>query len=121
MTYNGLNKSVVKKIHKFETEKVSLSGLKRMLYDTYEPFYLWGKTEGKTEPSRTFERAQMYSVDGPGRKAMSGAEYWIPGRYVKDGYVILYDTTASPAGFRTFPIHRIDKIEKDGVVYTVAK
>ena len=118
MTF-GINNSVLRKIQKFQTEKVTLSGLKKMLYDAYEPFYIWGRTEGKTKPSRSFTRAQMYSVDGPGGKAMSGADYWVPGKYVKDGYVILFDTEASPAGFRTFPIGRIEKIEKDGVIYEV--
>lgn len=113
----GINNNVLKKLQKFQAERISLSGLKQLLYDNYEIFYIWGRTEGKTKPARTFRRAEAYSIAGPNGKAMSGAQYWVPGRYVKDGYVILYDVEKS--GFRTFPIHRITKIEKDGVIYEV--
>jgi hypothetical protein len=115
----GVRKNILRKIQKFETNKITINGLKQMLYETYQPFFIWGRTEGKTKPSRTFSRAQMYAIEGPGGRAMSGAQYWIPGRYVRDGYIILFDIEASPAGFRTFPIHRIEKIEKDGVIYEV--
>ncbi len=115
----GVRKNILRKLQKFETNKITITGLKRMLFETYQPFFIWGRTEGKTKPSRTFSRAQMYSIEGPGGRAMSGAQYWVSGRYVRDGYIILFDTDASPAGFRTFPIHRIEKIEKDGVIYEV--
>ena len=117
MRLNGVNKNVLKKLQKFETEKISVSALKTLIYDTYEQFFIWGRTEGKTKPSRSFSRAEAYSVAGPGGKAMSGAQYWIPGKYVADGYVILFDVEKS--GFRTFPISRITQIEKDGQIYKV--
>jgi len=113
----GWNKKVGRRLIEMQAETISLSQLKDMLYDTYETFKIWGKTEGKTKPSRSLKGEQMYSVQGPGGRAMSGAQYWIPGRYVKDGYIILYDINKS--GFRTFPIHRITQIEKDGQLYKV--
>lgn len=113
----GLNKKVSRRLVEMQAEKISLAQLKGMLYDTYEVFKIWGRTEGRTEPSRTMKGERMYSVQGPGGKAMSGAEYWVPGKYVRDGYVILYNI--EEAGFRTYPIHRITQIEKDGQLYKV--
>lgn len=114
---HGFNRKVSRRLFELQTEKISLSQLKMMLYDTYETFKIWGRTEGKTEPSRTFKGETMYSVQGPGGRAMSGAQYWVPGKYVKDGYVILFNV--DEGGFRTYPIHRITKIEKDGQLYRV--
>jgi len=108
---------VYSKLVKLQEEAISLNELKDLLYDNYETFYIWGRTEGKTKPARSFNRAEAYSVVGPGGRAMSGARYWVPGRYVKDGYVILYDV--GKLGFRTFPIHRITRIEKDGQIFKV--
>ena len=108
---------VYERLLKLQEESISVSELKDMLYNAYDPFYIWGRTEGKTKPARTFSRAEAYSIAGPGGRAMSGARYWVPGRYVRDGYVILFDVQR--AGFRVFPIHRISRIEKDGVQYRV--
>ena len=115
----GWNKKVSSRLSnlvQFQAETISLSKLKEILYDTYESFYIWGKTEGKTEPRRTIRGEQMYSVQGPGGKAMGGARYWT-NQYVPEGYVILYNV--SEGGFRTYPINRITQIEKDGQRYKV--
>jgi hypothetical protein len=110
----GWNKKISRRLVEMQAEKISLSQLKDMLYDTYETFYIWGKTE---KESKTLKRVQAYSVQGPGGRAMSGAQYWVPGKYVKDGYIILYNVEKS--GFRTYPIHRITQIEKDGQLFKV--
>ena len=109
--------SVYKRLVSLQEEAISVAQLKDILYDNYEIMYIWGSTQGKTRPRRTFTREQVYSVDGPNGKSMGGAQYWIPGRYVKDGYVILYDVDRG--GFRTFPMGRITRIEKDGQVFRV--
>jgi len=109
--------NVYKRLVKLQEEAISVSQLKDILYDNYEIMYIWGRTEGKTKPSRTFSREQVYSVAGPGGRAMNGAEYWVPGRYVPEGYVILFDVDRS--GFRTFPINRITRIEKDNQIFRV--
>lgn len=110
----GWNKKVSRKLFEMQAEKISLAQLKDMLYDTYETFKIWGKTE---KEGKTLKGVEMYSVQGPGGRAMSGAQYWIPGRYVKDGYIILYNI--GKAGFRTYPIHKITQIEKDGQLFKV--
>lgn len=107
---------VYSKLVKLQEEAISVNELKDLLYDNYENFYIWGRTEGKTTPARSFSRAEAYSVAGPGGRAMGGARYWT-NRYVDEGYVILYDV--GRLGFRTFPIKRITRIEKDGQVYKV--
>jgi len=109
--------NVYKRLVKLQEEAISVSQLKDILYDNYEIMYIWGRTEGRTKPSRTFSREQVYSVSGPGNRAMSGVPYWIPGRYVPEGYVILYDVDRG--GFRTFPINRITRIEKDNQIFRV--
>ena len=115
----GWNKKVSNRLStlvELQTETISLAQLKGMLYDTYEVFSIWGETEGKTEPRRTIRGEQMYSVQGPGGRAMSGARYWTD-EYVPEGYVILYNV--NKAGFRTYPINRITQIEKDGQRFKV--
>lgn len=109
------NKNIVRKLQKFQEQNISVNELKDMLYDNYEIFYIWGRTEGKTKPSRTFSRQEAYSIAGPGGRAMGGARYWT-NKYVPEGYVILFEVGT---GFRTFPIHRISRIEKDGQIYKV--
>lgn len=107
---------VFNKFLQLQEDTISVDQLKEMLYDNYELFYIWGRTEGKTKPARSFSRAEAYSIAGPGGLAMGGARYWT-NRYVPEGYVILFDT--SRGGFRTFPIHRITRIEKDGQTFKV--
>jgi hypothetical protein len=96
--------SVYKRLVSLQEEAISVTQLKDILYDNYEIMYIWGSTEGKTRPRRTLTREQVYSVAGPGR-------------YVPEGYVILYDVDRG--GFRTFPMGRITRIEKDGQVFRV--
>ena len=96
-----------------QSTTISLSQLKDMLYDTYEPFYIWGQTE---KERKSLRRVQAYSVQGPGGRAMSGARYWTD-EYVPEGYIILYNVEKS--GFRTYPINRITQIEKDGELFKV--
>jgi hypothetical protein len=46
----GWNKKVsgrLSNLVELQAETISLSKLKEILYDTYESFYIWGKTEGK--------------------------------------------------------------------------
>ena len=115
----GWNKKVGNRLGnlvELQSTTISLSQLKDMLYDTYEVFSIWGQTEGRTEPRRTIKGEKMYSVAGPGGKAMGGARYWTD-EYVPEGYVILYNV--SEGGFRTYPINRITQIEKDGQLYKV--
>ena len=113
----GWNKKVSNRLNnlvELQAEKISLAQLKMMLYDTYETFYIWGKTEKK---NKTLRRVQAYSVQGPGGRAMSGAEYWVPGKYVPEGYIILYNV--DKGGFRTYPIDKITQIEKDNQIFKV--
>ena len=110
------NNNILRKLQKFQEQEISVAQLKDILYDNYQEFYIWGRTEGKTKPARTFSRNPAYSVFGPGGRAMGGARYWT-NKYVPEGYVILFDVEKS--GFRTFPIHRITRIETDGQVFKV--
>ena len=115
----GWSKKVSNRLNnlvELQTETISLAQLKMMLYDTYEVFSIWGQTEGKTEPRKTIRGEQMYSVQGPGGRAMGGARYWT-NQYVPEGYVILYNV--KEGGFRTYPINRITEIEKDGQRFKV--
>jgi hypothetical protein len=110
----GINKRVNKWLEKFETPTISRTKLKEFLYDNYQPFFIWGKTE---KENKTLSRVEAYSIFGPGGLAMSGARYWTD-RYVKGGYIILYNV--DKGGFRTYPINKITKIEVDSVVYKVS-
>ena len=112
----GWSKKVSNRLNnlvELQTETISLAQLKMMLYDNYETFYIWGRTE---KENKTLRRVQAYSVAGPGGRAMSGARYWT-NKYVPEGYIILYNVEKS--GFRTYPINKITKIEKDGEVFKV--
>ena len=112
----GWNKKVsgrLSNLVELQAETISLSKLKEILYDTYESFYIWGKTE---KEGKTLRRVQAYSVAGPGGKAMGGARYWT-NQYVPDGYIILYNVEKS--AFRTYPIGKITQIEKDGELFKV--
>lgn len=110
---HGWNKKVSSRLVEMQAETISLAQLKQMLYDTYETFYIWGRTE---KENKSLKRVQAYSVQGPGGRAMSGAPYWT-NKYVQDGYIILYNVDKS--GFRTYPIGKITKIEKDGQLFKV--
>lgn len=109
----GINKRVNKYLQKFATPTISRTKLKEFLYNHYEPFFIWGRTE---KENKTLSRVEAYSIVGPGGRAMNGAVYW-GNRYVQGGYVILYNV--EKLGFRTYPINKITKIEKEGVVYKV--
>ena len=109
----GWNKKVSRRLVEMQAETISLAQLKQMLYDTYETFYIWGRTE---KENKSLKRVQAYSVQGPGGRAMSGARYWT-NKYVQDGYIILYNVEKS--GFRTYPIKKITQIEKDGQRFKV--
>lgn len=109
----GINKTVNKYLQKFATPTISRTKLKEFLYDHYEPFFIWGRTE---KENKALEREEAYSIFGPGGKAMNGAIYWTD-RYVAGGYVILYNV--EKLGFRTYPINKITKIEKGNIVYKV--
>lgn len=115
----GWNKGVSKKVTKFETDKISRNGLKQLFYNNqYETMQIWGKTSGKTKNSRTLSGEEVFSVFGPGRKAMNGAEYWKNGfGGTTNGYIILYDVNKT--GFRVFSIDDIDKVKFRDVEYTL--
>lgn len=117
----GWNKSVSKKLQRFEGEKISRNGLKQLFYDNqYEIMKIWGQTEGRTpdHPRRTLRGEEVYSVFGPGGKAMNGRRYWVDGfSGTSNGYVILFDVSRS--GFRVFPIGRIEKVEYNGTTYNI--
>jgi hypothetical protein len=64
----GWNKKVsgrLSNLVELQAETISLSKLKEILYDTYESFYIWGKTE---KEGKTLRRVQAYSIAGPGGK-----------------------------------------------------
>jgi hypothetical protein len=112
----GWNKKVSNRLNRLielQAQTISLSELKGMLYDTYETFYIWGRTE---KENKALRRVQAYSVAGPGGRAMSGARYWTD-EYVPEGYIILFNV--DKGGFRTYPINKITQIEKDGELFKV--
>ena len=112
----GWSKKVSNRLNnlvELQAETISLAQLKMMLYDNYETFYIWGRTE---KENKTLRRVQAYSVAGPGGRAMGGARYWT-NKYVPEGYIILYNVEKS--GFRTYPINKITKIEKDNQIFKV--
>lgn len=112
----GWNKNTSNKLNRLvelQLETVSRAQLKEMLYDAYDMMYIWGRTEKENKQLR---KVEVYSVQGPGGRAMGGARYWT-NRYVNGGYVILYNTDKS--GFRTYPINKITHIEKDGQKFKV--
>lgn len=104
------------KIVELQSEEISISGLKSLIYDnTYDQFLIWGRTEGATKPSRSFSKLRAYSIFGP--RNQRPWNRMGTNDYVKDGYVILFDIDAG--GFRTFPFRRIEQIEINGQRYKV--
>ena len=117
----GWNKSVSKKLQKFNGETLTRNQLKQFFYDNqYEIMKIWGQTEGRTpgHPRRTLRGEEVYSVFGPGGRAMGGRAYWNNGfSGTSNGYIILFDVSRS--GFRVFPIGRITKVVYNETTYNV--
>jgi hypothetical protein len=117
----GFNKSVLSKLQKFQGERISRNQLKQLFYDNqYEIMQIWGETEGRTpgHPRRTLRGEEVYSVFGPGGRAMGGRQYWNNGfSGTSNGYIILFDVSRS--GFRVFPIGRITKVVYNETTYNV--
>lgn len=104
----GWNKTVSKKLQKFDREYISFDQMKEMVLDTYQPFTIqWKKKDG------SIAKRDMFTVFGPGGKAMSGVQYW----KAPYNYMIAYDTGKS--GFRTIRLKDVDWIEKDNQKYYV--
>lgn len=114
----GWNKNISKKVHRFQSEKISRNGLKQLFYNNqYQEMRIWGSTEGKTEghPRRTLNGEKVFSIFGP----RSGRPWSLMGtnEYIQGGYVILYDVNKE--GFRVFPFNRITKVEFNDVTYEI--
>lgn len=102
----GLNQSVLSKLQKFQREYISMEQLKEIVLDTYQPFTIkWTTKEGKNTAR------EMFTVFGPGGRAMSGVKYWTP----KYNYMIAYSNT--DGGFRTIRLNEVEWIEKDNQRY----
>lgn len=104
----GLNKSVLSKLQKFQREYITASQMREMVLDTYSPFKIQSYKKNGTRITR-----EVFSVFGPGGRAMSGVQYW----KAPYNYMILFDTDKS--NFRTFRLDFVTWIEKDGKRYYV--
>jgi hypothetical protein len=102
----GFSKSVLSKLQRFQREYISFDQMKEMVLDTYQPFTIkWKKKDG------TMAQRDMFTVFGPGGRAMSGVRYWTP----KYNYMIAYSNT--DGGFRTIRLKDVEWIEKDNQRY----
>ena len=104
MTYNGLNKSVVKRMHKFAENEITTSQAKDMILDWYTPMKIYTTKLDGTRMVR-----DMFSVQGPSGKVKYD--------YDAKGYMIMYDSDKT--GFRTIVLKNVYKIEKEGRTYLV--
>lgn len=83
--------------------------MKEMVLDTYQPFTIkWTKKDGSSSGVR-----DMFTVFGPGGKAMSGVKYW----NAPYNYMIAYDVEKS--NFRTIRLKDVEWIEKDNQRYYI--
>ena len=104
MTFNGLNKGVLKRMHKFAENEISRSEVKDMVLDWYTPMKIYTRKLDGTRMVR-----DMFSVQGPS----GNVKY----DYDAKGYMIMYDS--DKIGFRTIVLKNIYKIEKEGRTYLV--
>jgi hypothetical protein len=118
MLVNNVNKGILKRIQKFQTERITRNGLKQLFYDnTYEPIKLWGETEGATpeHPRRKINGEEVYSIFGPRNQApwnKMGTN-----SYIQGGYIILFSITEG--GFRTYPFNKMERVEYRGTTYEI--
>ena len=104
MTFNGVNKSVSRKLQKFSENDITLSEAKDMILDWYTPMKVYTKKLDGTRMVR-----DMFSVQGPS----GNVKY----DYDAKGYMIMYDS--DKIGFRTIVLKNVYKIEKEGRTYLV--
>lgn len=90
--------------------EISYREMREMILNTYEPFRIYGTKLDGTNIVR-----DVYSVDGPGGRAMNGVIYWRS----PYNYMILY--SQSDSGFRTFVLKNVTKIVKNGKSYIVVQ
>lgn len=104
MTYNGVNKSVLRKLQKFSESDITLAEAKDMILDWYTPMKIYTR---KLDGKRMVR--DMFSVQGPS----GNVKY----NYDARGYMIMYDS--DKVGFRTIVLKNVYKIEKEGRTYLV--
>ena len=91
-----------------DTIRISTRRLRTLtLTNKNTPFKIWGSTlEGDTYDGR-----EVWTFAGPSRDP--GVGY----NYNADGYMIMYD--ARKGDYRTFVYDLIDKLELNGITYTI--
>lgn len=104
MTFNGLNKNVARKLHKFAENDITLDEAKDMILDWYTPMKVYTRKLDGTRMVR-----DMFSVQGPS----GNVKY----NYDAKGYMIMYDS--DKIGFRTIVLKNVYRIDKEGTTYLV--
>jgi hypothetical protein len=102
--------SVYSKILKFADEErpISVRRLRSLtLANKNVPFKIWGETlEGDSYDGR-----EVFTFDGPSRNP------GVPYNYNALGYMIMFDM--NKGDYRTFIYDKIEKMEMNGVTYTI--
>ena len=104
MTFNGVNKSVNRKLQKFAENDITLDEAKEMILDWYTPMKVYTRKLDGTRMVR-----DMFSVQGPS----GNVKY----DYDAKGYMIMYDS--DKIGFRTIVLKNVYRIDKEGRTYLV--
>ncbi len=101
---SGVNKNILRKLHKFAENEISFEQMKEMVLDKYSPLKIYTR---RLDGSRYI--GDMFTVAGP-----SGNVNY---NYAAKGYMIVYNSDA--VGFRTIVFKNVYKIEKEGQTYLV--
>ncbi len=101
---SGVNKNILRKLHKFAENEISFQQMKDMVMDKYSPLKIYTR---RLDGTRYI--GDMFTVAGP-----SGNVNY---DYSAKGYMIVYNSDA--VGFRTIVFKNVYKIEKDGQTYLV--
>ena len=101
---SGVNKNILRKLHKFADNEISFSEMKEMVLDKYSPIKIYTR---RLDGSRYI--GNMFTVEGPS----GNVDY----NYAAKGYMIVYNSDA--VGFRTIVFKNVYKIEKDNQTYLV--
>lgn len=107
---SGVNKNILRKLHKFAENEISYSEMRKMVLDLYTPFRVWTRKKdgSKYEP----DGFTVLQSSNPLYKNNNSQTYMV---------VMVSDDngTGSGNGFRTIILKNVTKIEFEGKTYLV--